>query len=144
MKYHSLIVFLLVLACNDIKDCDLDENRNFAVVSFYDKSDGTLRDTLYFNRVISPGYIYEIDSVFGSVALPLDPNGEIMEFELETDTLNYDLTVQYSTIVTIPSVECGPSVKIEDLQWSSSAFDSVALVNPILNYDELINAEIYF
>ena len=69
---------------------------------------------------------------------------QIMEFELETDTLNYDLTVQYSTIVTIPSVECGPSVKIEDLQWSSSAFDSVALVNPILNYDELINAEIYF
>ncbi len=139
------LITMSILACNEIKDCDLDENRKFAVIAFYDFSDSTIRDTLIFNQVYSPQSPYLFaDTILEVVGLPLDPTDDFTSFVFETDTGDYDLNFSYKREFSVYDVNCDPSIRFYDLSCTTSAFDSVAIVNPILNREEFTNVEIYF
>lgn len=139
------LIIIAVLGCNEIKECDLDDNRKFAVIEFYDISNGTIRDTLIFNQVYSLQSPYNFaDTILEITGLPLDPSGDFTAFIFETDTGDFDLDFTYKREFSVYSVECDPSIKFYNLAGSSTAFDSVEIVNPILNRDEFTNVKIYF
>lgn len=145
---RKLLVVLIGIAfsCNEIKECDLDPNIAFTVMVFYNSSDSTIKQVNFKSVELSnvEGR-FVIDSVRTGFAFNLDPAIESITYLFETDSDTYDLTLDYSiNDVSIYSIDCEPSLAFSLTEASSSQFDSVALVNPILNKDIPINVEIYF
>ncbi len=136
-----------MLGCNEVKVCNLDENRKLALVTFYIQP-GEQADTLIFNRVISdrsPYFFYsDLDTLLGAAFFPLNPEEDFTDFELETDSLTYDLSFTYQREFSVYNTDCDPSIRFFDLTGTSEIFDSVAIINPILNREQLINVEAYF
>ena len=145
---NRIVYFLFiigVLGCNEIKECDLDDNRKFAVIEFYHISDSSIRDTLIFNQIYNLESPYNFgDTILEITGLPLDPSSDFTSFVFETDSGDFDLDFDYKREFSVYDVDCDPSIKFYDLTGSSTAFDSVAIVNPILNRDEFTNVKIYF
>ncbi|XOV92469.1 MAG: DUF6452 family protein [Bacteroidota bacterium] len=148
MEVRIILFFALIgmLSCNEIKECELDENRKFANIEFYYAGSELPIDSLIFDEIYSPAspYISLQDTFLGGFGLPLDPAIDLTEYIFKTDSGEYNLSFTYQREFSVYSVDCDPSVKFYDLTCTSLSFDSIAVINPILNRDELTNVEVYF
>ncbi len=149
MDYRKIMIICFFIAgCNEVKDCGLDDNRRLALVEFYRYSNELPIDTLIFDRITSPQSPYLIypdsDTLLRAMFLPLNPEADATDFLFETDSGVFDLSFSYRREFSVFDVDCDPSVKFFDLSGSSIAFDSVIVINPILNREELTNVEVYF
>lgn len=149
MDYREIIfICFLITGCTVVKDCELDENRKLALVEFYNYSDRTRIDTLIFNQVTSEDSPYlfysEDDVILGAMYFPLNPEVNSSRFFLETDSMVYDLNFVYEREFSVYDVDCDPSIRFFNLNCTSLVFDSLVVVNPVLNREELTNVKVYF
>lgn len=144
---RKLLVLLVgfAIGCNEIRECDLDSDLEYAVVAFYNASDSLSKEVAFKSLTIS-----NISGTFGidtaeAFAFNLDPTIESLTYFFETDSDTYDLTIDYNIgVVQIYYVDCEPSFRYSISSTSSNLFDSVALVGPIINKNIPINVEVYF
>ncbi|MEP0366043.1 MAG: hypothetical protein ABJN36_14985 [Cyclobacteriaceae bacterium] len=145
MRKLVFLLFGLALACNEIRECDLDPDVEFAIVGFFNSADSTEREVAFksFSTSLSDG-VSTIDT--GTYyQFYLDPTNEEITYYFETDSDTYDMTFTYEiNSVNLYSLDCGATFKYDSLQASSNSFDSIAVVGPILNKNITLNVEIYF
>lgn len=142
------LIFLLIataMACNEIRECDLNPDIGYAVVGFFNSADKKEKE-VKFNAVYNTKYLYydELDSgVY--FPLPLDPENPSVTYFLETDSNTYDLTLAYHLrSVQLYSVECGGVFGFDSLKATTTNFDSTAVIAPFINKNILVNVEVYF
>ena len=84
------------------------------------------------------------DDTISVTGLFLNPVNESVTYIFETDSIDYDLTMEYTEHLRIYYDECDPvySYKIDTAY--STTFDSVVIINPALDKIVPGNVEIYF
>ncbi len=146
-----------VVSCQEIKDCELETSRDYAIVGFYE-SDSVEKEvkTVAFAKVYAPDYddYYYIsstsdttltDDTISATGLYLYSEAETIDYLFETDSINYSLTIEYTPHLRIYYDECDPvySYKIDTAY--SNEFDSVAIIyRPLGEFQTTYNLEVYF
>lgn len=152
MNIWKLLFLVGIVACNEIKDCQLDPNRDYVVVAFYNASD-SLQKRVAFSRVVneaSPYYFYDGADTVTAMALPLNPDDSVTTYFLLTDSVNYELRMRYDHSFFIYAPACPPTFSYKNLVVATDSFDpisetdSIALISPLLTKDFPLNLEIYF
>ncbi|MFY0602065.1 MAG: hypothetical protein JXR03_20490 [Cyclobacteriaceae bacterium] len=145
MRKLVVIVFAVLMGCNEILECELDPNVEYAVVGFYNSADSTEKE-VKFNLVSNSQFAY-YDALDSGVffPLPLDPSQESITYLFETDSDTYNLTLSYELqAVQLYSLDCGGSFGFDSLKAFTTAFDSTAVIGPTINKNILVNVEVYF
>tara|TARA_A100001015_G_C14912682_1_gene681089 strand:+ start:782 stop:1252 length:471 start_codon:yes stop_codon:yes gene_type:complete len=156
MRKGFLAIWMVWLAwsCQEIKDCELVTSTDFAIVGFFmaDTSEqlaktvafSLIREESVDNFYISSTQDTIDDDTTEVVGLFLNPVAESVTYIFETDSINYDLTMEYTEHLRIYYDECDPvySYKLDTVY--SSTFDSVAIANRALDKIVPGNVEIYF
>ncbi|MFT7233547.1 MAG: hypothetical protein ACI8TA_002772 [Cyclobacteriaceae bacterium] len=142
------LIFLLIamtMACNEIRDCTLNPDVEYAVVGFFNSAD-SLEKEVIFNAVYNDQFLYynELDTgVY--FPLPLDPVKRSVTFFLETDSNTFDLTLDYRVrSIQLYSVDCGGGFSYDSLKSTTTNFDSVTVIGSTINKNILVNVEVYF
>lgn len=144
-----------MISCQEIKDCDLESSRDYAIIGFFE-ADSVEKEnkTVAFSSIYSPDYnLYYISSVadtldddtVSATGLYLYSEAEIITYAFNTDSINYELTIEYTPHLRIYYDECDPvySYKIDTAY--SNEFDSVAILyKPLDEYQTVQNLEVYF
>lgn len=143
---HIVLVLMLLTGCQDIENCDADENYEFMIIDFYDLS--TQEEKQVGFEVSTPfesyGFsTYSDDST--SLALYLNPADTTATFYFDSDTLDqFTLQVSYQKQFSIFDPECPASVAYTSLDTVAQTFDSTVVVGTITNAQIGTNVEIYF
>lgn len=152
MKLWKILLLWALMACNEIKDCQLDPNREYATMLFYsfdslmlDTPKKTLKALDYNGMEIStyPDVVFEGDSTT-SLGLFLNSGDTTITYRFITDSLTYELQLGYQHSLFLYDLECPPTFSYKNLAPSSGQFDSILVVSPILKNDFPLNLEIYF
>jgi len=145
MRKLVFLLFGLALACNEIRECDLDQDVEFVIIGFYNSADSTEKEVAFKSLASSLSDGVSAIDTGTYYQFYLDPMNEEITYYFETDTDTYDMTFNYEiNEVNLYSLDCGASFKYDSLEASSTNFDSVAVVGPILNKNIPLNVEIYF
>ena len=130
-----LILFLVIVlgGCQDIENCDTNDEQAFMVVEFLDKESATPKKVGFLIGTGSTAYsgIYSSDSTLAG--LPLNPNTSETSYFFLTDTSNFELTISYETQVSIFDEGCDPSVLFMNLDTISYSFDSLSIPGTFTN-----------
>ncbi len=155
MKSGLLFVFgiWLMLSCQEIKDCDLESSTDYIILRYYeadsaDKEPKTVAFSLVWEESNWPTVIstmtdtFEDDTV-SAVGLFINPNDTLVKYFFDTDSIQYDLTLDYKSHLRIYYDECDPVYSyMLDTAYSSN-FDSVVVISNILDRDVSTNIEVY-
>ncbi|MEQ8470137.1 MAG: hypothetical protein RIC35_03085 [Marinoscillum sp.] len=136
----------LLISCQEIKDCDLESSRDSAIVRFYSI------DTVENEREVA---ITQIDvfnftdtslrgDTISSIGLPLQSQTEQITYQFTMDTLEYLLTLEYTPHLRIYYDDCVPVYSYKLDTAYSEEFDSVVVVNKVLDLAVPTNLEVYF
>lgn len=141
---------LILVSCLDAPDCI--RNADTALVIRFKRLPDGKNDTLVFYRVETAG----TDSIFYGqdpdvpdtlkgtpMILSVNPYADTTEFTFYLPTVERTLSVSYHRAVRFISEECGSEVSLNGLRVTSTDFDSVRVVNPILSKARTVNIEIY-
>ena len=157
MRKGFLIITVVwaVFSCQEIKDCELETSRDYALVGFYeaDSVDKEVK-TVAFTQIAATDYHrYYIsnvtdtldDDTITATYLPLYSEAESITYSFDTDSLNYLLTIEYTLHLRIYYDECEPVFSyIIDTAYSDQ-FDSVAVIfDTPSDYQTGYNLEVYF
>ncbi len=143
----------LAISCQEIKDCELDSSTDYAWVNFYqaDSTDKTEKEVAFslVTETTSNFYLLStadtVDNDTVSVmGLFMNSETEEVNYIFQTDSQDYDLKIQYIPHLRIYYDECDPvySFKLDSVY--SNTFDSVVIVNRVLDRVVPSNVEIYF
>lgn len=136
----------ILFSCQEIKDCELESSRDDVIVKFYDIDTVTNVREVTFDQID----VFNLtdtslrNDTITSIGLPLQSQTRQITYMFTIDTLEYDLTMKYTPHLRIYYDECDPiySYKLDTVY--SNEFDSVVLVNKVLDYAVPTNVEIYF
>ena len=154
--FFLIIAIWAAISCQEIKDCELDSSRDYAIVGFYEAdSADQYEKTVAFSKIHAPDYdFYAIstitdtttsDDTISVTGLYLYSEEEIITYAFETDSIDYQLTIEYTPHLRIYYDECDPvySYKIDTAY--SDEFDSVAVIfKPLDDFQTEYNLEVYF
>ncbi|MFY0605670.1 MAG: hypothetical protein JXR10_03085 [Cyclobacteriaceae bacterium] len=156
MKSGLLLVFgiWLMLSCQEIKDCGLESSTDYVIVKYYeadsvDKEVKTAAFTVVREEnnslfVVSTMADTLEDDTVSLTGLFVNPNDTLVNYIFETDSINYNLTLDYKPHLRIYYDECDPVYSyVLDTAYSSN-FDSVVLINNILDRAVDTHIEVYF
>lgn len=156
MKSGLLLVFgiWLMLSCQEIKDCSLESSTDYVIVRYYDADsvDKEVKTVVFsfvgeenntFSYLSSTADTTDNDTVSLNV-LFVNPNDTLVNYIFETDSINYNLTLDYKPHLRIYYDECDPVYSyVLDTAYSSN-FDSVVVINNILDRVVDTHIEVYF
>lgn len=156
MRLSVLFVFgVWLLGCHEIKDCGLESSTDYAIIRYYeaDSSEQNPKTVAFINVSEVDISAYVISSIFdndstndtvNAVALFTNPTDTLVKYLFETDSIIYNLTLDYKPHLRIYYDECEPvnSYKL-DTAYSTN-FDSVVVRNNILDRKVPTNIEVYF
>lgn len=151
VKSLPLVLCLVALvSCLDEPDCIRNADTAM-VIQFKRLTDGK-NDTLIFYRVEAAGAdsaFYGqnpdvLDTLRGTpVIVTVNPNTAFTTFVFYLPAEERSLSVEYSRSARFISDDCGSEVSLQGLNVTSTEFDSVRVVNPILSKARTVNIEIY-
>lgn len=145
MKKIAIILFgLIIIACEDIENCDTNDDRDFMIVRFYDletQSDKKVGFTIGTGSINYEG-IFSDDST--TIVLPLNPTDTTTSFFFISDTSNHQLVMRHDTQYSIFDPKCDPSITFLNLDTLQQTFDSTVVVGDVTNRLVTTNVEIYF
>ncbi|WP_421874652.1 hypothetical protein [Marinoscillum sp.] len=151
--FFIIVGVWLAISCQEIKDCELESSREFAIVRFY-RADTSVQVTkeVAFSLVTDPQSEYYISSTADTIdddtvrvmGLWLNPQGTEVNYVMTTDSIDYELKILYTPHLRIYYDECDPvySFKLDSVY--SPNFDSVAIANRVLDLAVPTNVEVYF
>ncbi|MEQ8583936.1 MAG: hypothetical protein RIC30_15830 [Marinoscillum sp.] len=143
----------LAVSCQEIKDCTLETSTDYSVVRFY-RADTTVKTVkeVAFMRIYEPDVSnYNISTMEDNIdddtivvtGLFLNPADTRVTYLFETDSIDYELTMEYKPHLRIYYDECDPVYSYKLDTAYSPNFDSVAMVNNVLDKVVTTNLEIY-
>ncbi len=141
---------LLMVSCLDDPDCIRNADTAL-VIQFKRLLDGK-NDTLVFYRVEASGtdsifYGQDpdvLDTLWGNpLILSVNPYATSTAFTIYLPVLERSLSVEYDRSARFIGDDCGSEVSINNLRISTTDFDSVRVINPILSAARTVNIEIY-
>lgn len=147
-------VWLAIASCQEIKDCELESSTEYAIVRFFeaDSVEQEPKKKMAFSQVSEPNSFYVISTIADTIkddtvqvmGLFLNPETTEVNYQFETDSITYELYMAYTPHLRIYYDECEPvsSFKLDSIY--SPNFDSVVLVNRILDIGVQTNVEVYF
>ena len=158
-EYFILCFLVLLLGCNDIENCDADQNRNFIVVRFYDlETQESKKVGFTFTAENSPNrFVFAADTTISTasgdttiisdstvIGLPLNPEAGISTFYFDSDTSSHQIALSYLTEFSLLDPDCEPSLTFTNLDTVRQTFDSTVVVNSVTNIFVETNIEVYF
>lgn len=153
MRIGFVILVWLGISCNEVKDCDLVNSRQYAVVAFYraDTTVQTSKEVAFEIIFESEGKFYvtsmELDTLEDdtliAVGLPVNPATNEVNYSFETDSMTFELYLHYRKHLRIYYEECDPVYNFILDSIRGTGFDSVAVIENLLDIQNQINVEIY-
>ena len=137
-------MFLTFISCQDEADC-ISVTTDFANVRFYSIETEEF-DTVMFNSVQPVGsdsVLLADTTLNGVILLPLNPNVTTTSFAFDTEFGIDTLTLSYIVSTRIVSEDCGLEVLISGIETVRNDFDSIRIVNDVLNEDVNEDIRIY-
>jgi hypothetical protein len=145
-----VVCALMLVSCLDEPDCIRNADTAL-IIQFKRLLDGK-NDTLIFYRVEATG----TDSIFygqqpdvldtlrgTAMILSVNPYSVATEFTFYLPVVERTLSVSYDRSTRFISEDCGSEVSLLGLTVTSTDFDSVRIVNPVLSKARTTNIEIY-
>lgn len=152
----SLLITALWLgiSCQEIKDCTLETSTDFAIARFYHVDSAEQQSkTVAFRSIteqdVTDFYLTSMsdtldDDTLNAIGLFINPQVEQVTYLFATDTINYELTLEYTPHLRIYYEECDPVYSFQLDTAYSTQFDSVVITNKFLDKIVPTNVEIYF
>lgn len=150
-KVFILCVFLGILSCNDIEDCQLDPYADFIGIKFTLLNEDP--EVIVFDSVGLDGLgLFELndstttlaDTIPERLYLPIDVTSDQSTYRFFTDTTDYFLTLSYEKEAYIFEVDCDAGIRYKRLRIVETNLDSVNVVIDQLNKNIPENIEIFF
>jgi len=146
VKKFAIILFgLVILSCQDIENCETDNNLDFMIVRFFDIETKQAKKVGFTigsgNFVYGEGF-YSEDST--AVALPLNPSEDTTPFFFLSDTSSHELEMSHEVEFSIFDPKCDPSITFINLDTVRYTFDSLSIPGTTTNRQLSTNVEVYF
>ena len=140
-----LLIAIMMMGCTDIEDCQVDPYRQ-TLLTLWSHDDVIAFDSITiagFGRIGNDTDTIATNVLYG---LPMDFEQNTITYGFYTDSIDYELTLNYSKEIKIFDLSCDPSVRYHGLELISTNLDSAVLVLPELldNLTNPENIEIYF
>jgi hypothetical protein len=153
-----LLLLPLTFACHDIDNCEVDPNLEVMIVRFFDLETKEAKKVGFvFTAENSPyQFVFAADTTVSSlgvttivsdstyIALPLNPETELLTFYFNSDTSSHELVISYNKEFSIFDPDCEPSLTFTNLDTVRQTFDSTVVVNRLTNRQFDTNIKIYF
>jgi hypothetical protein len=145
--FFIALVFLFN-SCFDQGDC-LITSTNIVMIDLETLA-GVPRETTFLRvlRADSTVHFPDYENTFSPIttlALPLDPDKNQSSFNFYTsDSVEYHLTLGYSTYSRVISTDCGAFLYFTDLSVVKSTFDSTRVTSPQLLLGVTENLKVFF
>lgn len=143
-KLLIILSFCAVAACNDIENCDANDELDFMVVRFFDKDTEQAKKMGFTITSSNSPYQFVPFEDSTGVGLPLEPDAESTIFSFVSDTSSHQLVMSYDVQASIFDPKCDPSFTFLNLDTLSQTFDSTVVVGTVTNRQLSTNVEIYF
>lgn len=155
-KFIFILVIGIFSACQDIENCDTNDEWRFIVVSFFSIEDNTPKAVDFSFTAENSPYIYSFladttitdgdttivsDSTF--ILLPLNPETTTTTFFFDSDTASYMIEFSYDLQVSIFDEGCPPSISFMNLDTVRYSFDSLSIPGRITNRLIETNVEVF-
>lgn len=150
MKFKTSLIFLLLfflIACSEEEVCVKDVN-TMLIADFFKKTDGS--DTILSNLSVvglnKTRMLYDSAVNISQIELPLNYNSGKTSFIISINNNRDTITFFYTGELIFVSYACGfaPTFELNDVTATYKEFDSIAVINNIINPDNEENIEIYF
>ena len=146
-KLVILLSILSIVCCNDIENCDANDNRDFMILRFYDIETKSEKKVGF--QVTSGDFIYGEGFYFEdstAIGLPLNPNSETITFLFDSiyTSMSYEIEMSYKTQLSIFDPDCNPFFIYSNIDTIRYTFDSLSIPGTITNRQLNTNVEIYF
>ena len=134
-KSIYIIALMLLGACQDIENCDTNDEQGFMVVAFLDKESGAPVKAGFTITAAGSPYSFTPFTDSTAVGLPLNPDAESVTFFFDSlgASVRYQLEISYETQVSIFDEGCDPSIIFTNLDTLSYTFDSLSIPGTITN-----------
>ncbi len=144
-KLVFILCASLVLSCEEIENCDTNDDLNFMVVRFYDLESESSKKIGFAITAENSPYSFTPFTDSTAVGLPLNPDDLTTTFFFDSDTSHYEMEISYEELqVTIFDPKCDPSYTYIGLDTVRQTFDSTVVVGTVTNRQISTNVEIYF
>jgi len=146
-KPFIILSAAIVFSCNDIENCDTNDQLDFFILRFYDLDTQDPKKVAF--QTSSSGFIYGEGFYFSdstAIGLPLNPDEASITYQFDSvgTDVTHRLTLSYQTNVSIFDPDCPPSFYYSNLDTVNYTFDSLAIPGTITNNQLTTNVEVYF
>ena len=147
MKRLLVISIALIcgISCNDIENCNADDNTSFLIVGYNNfKTKGGRSDVGFRVQEVNSPYTISafVDST--AIGLPLNPEDTVVTYTFTTDSSSFQLQVRYDREFSVFDAACEPSITFTGLDTLTQTFDSLVIESRIANREIDTNLEVYF
>lgn len=144
-KFAIILLGLVIISCQDIENCDTNDDLDFMVVRFYDRESESPKKVGFTITAENSPYSFTPFTDSTGVGLPLNPGDTTTIFFFDSDTSHFELEISYDELqVTIFDPKCDPSYTFIGLDTVRQTFDSTVVVGTVTNRQISTNVEIYF
>lgn len=151
MNVRWLFLLLILVACDDYTECGVTDTGEEIYINFYNIETKAAREVVFTPMEVTfpstGSTIPFVDDQEGGSAgyiFPLDLSSTNTTMVFNTDTIDYDLSIGYSTKAFIENPDCGPIFLVRNITAQSMAFDSVVVRVTELSKNLAPHVEIYF
>lgn len=148
--YSSLFVFsilylLVFTSCDDDPDCDLELPHDEIELVFYNIED--LTQTNYKFELIgalgSDSIYYDNEDSLSNYPMEINPTADDIAFVFLTGISRDTLRLRYNRNLEWVSGKCGPFMEYDELEIVYSTFDSISLINNVIDESVSENIQVY-
>lgn len=135
-KTIFILTIFLFGACQDIANCDTNDEQSFMILEFLDKeTEEPIKTGFTITATGSPYAFIPFRDDSSAVRLPLNPNEGSVTFYFDSlDTsIRYELEMSYGTQVSIFDEDCPPSITFMNLDTLRHTFSAVKIPGTITN-----------
>ena len=143
------LIFILVVAfgsaCQDIENCDTNDEWGFMFVQFLDKETNDVKP-VRFTVFADDLTAFVPDTSYTSLGLHLNPNAESVVFRFDSvgTAITFEMEISYETQFSIFDDDCDPSLTFVNLDTVRYSFDSLSIPTQITNRLIDTNVQVFF
>ncbi len=136
---------VLGAACQDIENCDTNDEWEFMIVRFLDKDTNTAKP-VQFTVFANDLTVFVPDTSYTSLGLALNPSTESVLFRFDSTgtAISFEMEIAYETQLSVFDEDCDPSLSFFNLDTVRYTFDSLAIPTQITNRLVDTNVQVFF
>ena len=145
-KLLAISCLIVLAACQDIENCDTNDEQRFMILAFLDKETNAAKTVNFAITSGSTVLLNDPEASYSSIGLPLDPNSESVTFLFDSvgTAVSYQLKIGYETQISIFDEDCDPSITFLNLDTIRYTFDSLSIPGTVTNRQIDTNVQVFF